>query len=194
MARGGKGAGGVASAQEGGGVLDLTDIPVAGPEGAARRLGLLLRAAVVPPTTTETDICRSLCRLAVPGLADQASIYMLVGEELVRTGNASGDVELAAATEQRMAGTRLALGDRHPLTDAVRQAEPLLISRVPAAEMRALFDDQRWVEDILVLGVHSFFLLPLLVGRRVLGALSLAIVDAGRSFTVEGLERARDLA
>ena len=180
--------------QHDGEVVDLTGGPLAGPAGAARRLGLLLRAGAVPPSVDESDTCRALCRIAVPGLADQASIYMLAGEELVRTGSASVNDELAEMTDRLLGGVRVPLADHHPLADAVRRARPVMVDRVPPGDLRRLFSEQHWADDVLQLGVHSFFVQPLVVGTRVLGALNLGLRDRGRHFGEEKIALARDLA
>jgi PAS domain S-box-containing protein len=130
--------------------------------------------ASVSLSLERSDILRGLTSLVVPAFADACVVDLDGGGELQRAGR-----ELGAGVSAWPAGTRASVG----ASRVFRSGKPELIAAVK--------DDD---DGLRTLGVRSVLRVPVLLGGKAVGVLSLFIVDASRAFVPEDVPTAAALA
>ncbi len=146
------------------------------PEGTAEAGELLLGAVdYAGPLST-------LAQLAVPKLADWCVIHLLQADRSMV------QVALAQAAEPAPPEARdwlqhlLPLDDAHGLPAVLRSGEPQLITEVPP-DLKAA-----------IAIVKSYMIVPLIAKPQIFGTITFVAAESGRSFDVNALSPAEDLA
>jgi PAS domain S-box-containing protein len=138
---------------------------------------------------------RTVARLAVPTLADWCAVDLLtVDGEVQRLAVEHVDpdkVRLALEIEERWPSDRAAPQGVHQV---MRTGEAEMMRHIPESLLVAGARDPGHLEMIRALGLRSYICVPLVVRRRVLGALTLVYAESGRSYTPADLALAEELA
>jgi PAS domain S-box-containing protein len=165
-------------------------------EAAQQRLAFLAEASGVLASSLDyKTTLSSVARLAVPHLADWCAVDV-VGESGAIHRLAVAHVDLAKVEAVR------ALEGHHPSRpDALSGVRPVLESGRPEflpqiAEALATCDDSDDQSQTLLhqLKPHARMTVPLLSRERPLGAITFALVESHRQYTLEDLALAEDLA
>jgi serine phosphatase RsbU (regulator of sigma subunit)/PAS domain-containing protein len=160
----------------------------------ATRDEVLGRASAALSTLRRDDVLDALVAALVPELADWCTIHVAEPAKGLR-------LLAVAHRDPRRARLAQELASRYPL-GALATAGAAAVIRSGRREVHteiadALFAPPADDESLRVLrelGLHSAVVLPLRAGRRVLGALTLAMGDSGRHYTGETLELAESVA
>ena len=186
----------VASAIDRAALLDAERNARAAAEAAEGRMRLLLQAgeALGEETAVERRL-EQITRLAVPKLADFCAIDLLEEDGSLRRVALAGlevDVERAnwaVASRYR----RDPLGT-HPVWEVLRDARPIIWEEVDPDRLQRLARSSDHLRQLLERGICSWMGVPLLVGGRVRGSMSLTNAESGRRFAPEDLATAEELA
>lgn len=164
---------------------------------ATERLAFLLRASeLLAESLDYEETLKKVAALAVPAIADWCSIDLVDEEGRPR------NVAVAHADPDKVRFAR-ELQERFPpdpdaptgTPNVIRSGEPEFYPEITAEVIAAAgVDDPELLDIIRELGLQSSMNVPLLVGNRVLGAMSLVGAESGQRFGPEDLRFAQDLA
>jgi PAS domain S-box-containing protein len=167
-------------------------------QAAGQRRAKLLAAAtdlLSVPAHPEM-LLKRLARLMVPDLADSCIIYLRDADASVR--------RLEVVFEEAAQETLLRRQLSHyppdlqrlipPVARALITGEPQLIPEVSIGSLKAIPGDAEHVSVALLVGLSSLLVVPIQVGDRTLGAISLGLVDSGRSYQGDDLSLAEEIA
>ncbi|APR79484.1 Sensor protein [Minicystis rosea] len=131
------------------------------------------------------DRLEGFARLVVPRLADVSTVDLVDGDVMRRVAVAHADAALSGpAADLRLAGA-----------DCVRRTgEPLLVSAVDDAWLRAAVTSEADLEAARALDVQSVMMVPLLVGGRPAGVLSFLSLRRDRRYAPSDLAYAQAIA
>jgi signal transduction histidine kinase/DNA-binding NarL/FixJ family response regulator len=137
-----------------------------------------LAATLDYPTTL-----RSLAHLLVPAVADWCVI-----ETLQASGSLVAE-EVVASSQEKQALLRAKLRSHprqpesgtHPVDETIRSGTSRLLPRVDDEALRRIAYDEAHLHLLRRLGIHSTLTVPLLDRGEVLGALTLATAESGRT-------------
>lgn len=140
-----------------------------------------------------TTTLRHVAELAVPRIADWCAIDLVAGDNIERVAIAHADpakVELAEEYRRRFPPR---LESEGGVAQVMRTGQPELYWQIGQEQIDALEDEG--LRDMLTsLGLRSLLAVPLAVGGRVLGALTLVTSESGRLFDQADLRLAEELA
>lgn len=170
-------------------VADLTDPDEATFAACMAEAGRLLGSSLDTDATL-----RQLAAVVVPGVADWCAIDLLAADGSLRS------LAYAHRDEARVALVR-ELEERYPsdpdapvgAAAVVRSGEPMM-AQVTDEMIRAAARDARHLELMSALDLRSWMCVPMTAGGRVLGTISFAGAESGRSFGARHLAFAGDLA
>ena len=164
---------------------------------ATERLAFLLRASeLLAESLDYEETLRQVAALAVPGIADWCSIDLVDEDGVLRN-------VAVAHTDPDKVRYAHDLQERFPhdpdaptgTPNVIRTGEPEFYPEITADVIAAAgVDDPELLDIVRELGLQSSMNVPLLVGNRVLGAMSLVGAESGRRFGAEDLRFAQDLA
>jgi len=130
-----------------------------------------------------------LARLLVPELADSCIVYLREGENRVRRVA----VAFADASQEELLREQLSHYPPDldhlipPVARVLETGQAELIPEVSISALKAVPGDREHVSVALLVGLTSLLIVPLSLGGRVIGAISLAIADSDRRFRAEDL-------
>ncbi len=164
-------------------------------ERGERRAAFLAEASRVLASSFDTcTTLAQLARLAVPALADLCVVDLRRGDDgYVQIGAAHVDAEkegmirsIAPREHPR----------RHPLEEMFDAGEPVLLPEVPELLLRQIAGagNGQLNELMDVLAPRSAMVIPLQVGDRQIGGITLVSAESGRVFGEDDLALARELA
>jgi PAS domain S-box-containing protein len=170
-------------------VADLTDPDEATFAACMAEAGRLLGSSLDTHATL-----RQLATVVVPGIADWCAIDLLAADGSLRS------LVYAHRDEAQVALVR-ELHERYPsdpdapvgAAAVARSGEPMM-AQVTDEMIRAAARDARHLELISALHLRSWMRVPMPAGGRVLGTISFAGAETGRSFGARHLAFAGDLA
>ena len=193
-----------------GSVVDITEQHRAAveAEAARRRLALIADASARIGTTLDLDrTARELARVAVPELADIASVDLLdavVEGRRSSLGPAEPAVIRALAVEADRSPDALAAADPpgqvtrfapdRLVTECVRTGSPVLVAQVQAEDLPRIARSTEAATLLAHAGVHSYLAVPLIARGEVLGALDLKRTRNPLPFSEDDVLLARELA
>ena len=162
-------------------------------EEAQRRAALLADASRVLASSSDTSTTLAqLARLAVPELADLCVVDLL---------DEDGDYRQAAAAHvdaEKEGMIRAPAPGRsarpHPLAGLYATGEPVLLADIPDAVVAEIPGATRMRELVGVIGARSAMVVPLRVGDRAIGGITLVAAESGRRYGAEDLVLAAELA
>ena len=136
-----------------------------------------------------------VARLAVPALADYCLVDLVDAYGGVRrAGTAHWDPEKEGILLQNEYHPADANPEQHPVVKVVQTGEPVLVAELTDRIFKTIADDATHRKGLRELGLRSFMIVPLVARGKVLGAITLAAADSGRSYTPVDLMTAQDLA
>ncbi len=165
-------------------------------EEAQRRLALLAEASKALGESLEPDdVLRTLAGLLAPGVADLCGVDLLEDDGRIRRLASVGDPALGSLLE-RIEGRAPDPDNRdHPIVQAMRSREPVLLPEVSAEVVGAAVADPVLREEILASRVLSAIVVPLEGRRGVFGAVSAATTAlSGRRLGPDDLRFIEELA
>lgn len=162
---------------------------------AARRAFLVEAGALLASNLDYESTLRTVAELAVPTLSDWCAVDIV---------SSSGAIERLASTHADPAQVRAAenLEKNHPpnpgsslgVHAVVKSGASQLVPEVTDSMLAAAANDAAHLEALRALGLRSAMVVPLRCGNEVLGAISLASAQSGRSFEAKDLAVAEQLA
>ncbi|HSD21410.1 MAG TPA: AAA family ATPase [Anaeromyxobacter sp.] len=163
-------------------------------EEAQRRSSFLAEAgALLSGSLDHEETLRRVGRLCVRSLADWCLIDLVDGQQLRRIAGAHADPAKEPVIEELLRRYPPTYDAPHPSARVLRSGEPLLVTELPAEDIRAFCYDDGHARLISEMGCGSALAVPLLARGRVLGALTLGSATLGR-YKRADLELARELA
>ncbi|MGN6673491.1 MAG: PAS domain S-box protein, partial [Thermomicrobiales bacterium] len=135
----------------------------------------------------------SAAYLVVPALADWCVIDMIGDDRTVRY-RATAHADSAKGDYLRRLGERYA-PDQHtlaPILTVLQTRQPVLAPVVSAAEAEAFARDAEQFAELQTLGIVSVMLVPLLVGERTIGVMTLVSSAPERQYSTADLALAED--
>ena len=152
--------------------------------------GVLLDGSLDPSITLG-----QVARLAVPALADYCLVDLVDAHGGVRrAGTAHRDPEKEGILLQNEYHPADADPEQHPVVKVVQTREPVLVGELTERIFQTIADDATHRKVLRALGLRSFMIVPLVAREKVLGAITLAAAESGRSYTPVDLMTAQDLA
>src|SRR5690606_19071719 len=137
---------------------------------------------------------RILVEIAVPRLADWAVVYVADGAgEVQRVSTAHSDPACAPLL-QRLRQKPLPRNPPHPVLRVLETGVAELVTEVSPALLDAAASDEEHVAILRELDPHSFMAVPLSIGNRTVGVLSLNRSTGAEPFGPGDLVLAQDLA
>ena len=136
-----------------------------------------------------------LAALAIPALADFCVFDVLdAGGEIrqvaaVHRSSDRGDFSVAMA--RHVAPLE---HEGHPVSKAIRTRRTQLVTEVDDSWLDAMAVDRAHADFVRSLGVTSFLVVPLRLGKRPIGAVTFAFADSGRSHGPADVSLAEELA
>jgi PAS domain S-box-containing protein len=137
---------------------------------------------------------RTVAQLAVPHIADWCAVDLLGPEgERIPVSVAHVDpAKLRLADELRVYEPRRP-DPEHGLGLVLRTGEPLLFPRISEDMIRAAAVDERHLELLRAVGFASAAVVPIKLGTRLLGAMTLVSAESGRRLDHSDLELAEQV-
>ncbi|MBN1237929.1 MAG: PAS domain S-box protein [Gammaproteobacteria bacterium] len=152
-------------------------------------------SSVLASTLDYREALDNLAALAAPRIADWCMIDMASSAADVLEPAAIGHADAEAAEALRDMRRRYPMGTDMPgpLGDALRASEPSLV-RVDDGLLRSIAADEAHLAELKRFGMTSAVVLPLRIGGRTMGTLTLAQSASGRRFAEQDVELLRELA
>ena len=175
-------------------VGSMTDITERQQEEDAHRflaqVSALLDASLDPEVTLA-----QVARLSVPTLADYCLVDLVDDQGGIRrAATAHRDAEKEGILLRDEYHQADADPDQHPVVQVVRTGTSILVREFSEAAFDGIEHDAEHRERRRRLGLRAFMIVPLVAHEKVLGAITLAAAESGRSYTPVDLMTAEDLA
>ncbi|MEV7612646.1 SpoIIE family protein phosphatase [Streptomyces sp. NPDC089799] len=175
---------------------------------ARRRLAVIADASARVGTTLEVDrTAHELAEVVVPDLADIAAVDVLdsalscrrpgapeTGPELFRALAVEAAYPTEALDAADPAGELTMYGEDRLVTRCVHTAQPVIVPRVGAEDLRRIARSAKAAEQLKRAGVHSYLAVPLIARGEVLGALDLKRARNPLPFDEDDVLTATELA
>lgn len=194
-------------------IIDCSITPVLGPDGKSVELIVVqgvdqterrqgenhLRCLAEAGQTLASSLdyhetLKKIARLAVPEVADWASVYLLENDQLVI-------LEVAHIDPEKAKNARRYNEAYPPRKEApggpwavARTGQWELVEEITLEMLRSSALHDEHFEDTQALGLKSYLCVPLIARGRTLGALSLLTADSGRKLGPKELKLAQQLA
>jgi signal transduction histidine kinase len=137
----------------------------------------------------------AVARLVVPRLADWCAVDLVVdGGALHRLAVAHVDPAKVRLAEELWKRYPVDPGEPHGVARVIRTGEPEVLPEITDEMLAVGARDEEHLRIARELGLRSAIIVPLVDGRRVLGALSLVSAESNRRYTQEDLALAEELA
>ena len=165
-------------------------------EATQKRLELLLRAnKAITEATGYAQALDRLARVAVPALADLCLIDVVQDDGSIRRMAARhSDPTKADLVSELLVHYAPDPQGGHPSAAVMRSARSSWSPRMSEDFLRRTSKDQHHLEITKELEFTSYMTVPLMVGDRVLGTVTLVSAGSGRRFTEADLAGAEELA
>lgn len=165
-------------------------------EAAQRRSAFLAEASTVLQSSLDYKATlAAVARLAVPGMADWCVVHVVDEDgELQRLATAHADPAKLAMVEE--------LAERYPddpnspysPAEVLRTGQPLMLTEIPDSLLRSAARDHEHYRILSELGLESSLSVPLGVGGRTIGVLTLVSAGSGARYGPDDVAFARRLA
>ncbi|MBV9837793.1 MAG: SpoIIE family protein phosphatase [Solirubrobacterales bacterium] len=179
-------------------VRELSDQDAVARENARlqQRLGFLAQVGLVLDRSLRFEqALRGLADVTVPELAQLTVIDTVDPDGSIRTAVAAAErPDQARAVEAMRAKHPLAPGSSHPVAQALRTRQPVLLRSMTPDYQREISQGGEHFELMRELGYHSAIVVPLIARRHVLGTLSLLRLRGAPSYDEDDLVLAEELA
>jgi signal transduction histidine kinase len=167
---------------------------------ARREDELRLLAAASESLSSSLDYADSLrraSRVAVPGFADWCVVDVMEGGVLARAAVATADPSLeglARELHERFPPSQPSAEAHGPIARAITSGAPVLMTQITDEFLAGVARHPDELELYRRLAPRSFIAMPLLVGDRILGAVTFLTSGSGRHFTEDDFDLAKQLA
>jgi PAS domain S-box-containing protein len=162
---------------------------------AQERQRFLLRAADELTSSLDYEATlAAVARLAVPALADWCSVDIVEEGDLKRLATAHVDPDKVSLVGELVRRYPPDPNSRNGVHEVIRTGQPQLMAHIPRELLRAVAVDEEHLKLIESLDLHSYLGVPLMVGGRVLGAISFVMAESHRVYDDDDLAFARGLA
>jgi PAS domain S-box-containing protein len=164
-------------------------------EDAGRRARFLAEASrVLTASFDYQTTLGTLARLAVPDLADFCVVDVVDGPTITRLGVAHVDPTKEPLLQEAVQFARLREAATYHLRKPLVEGESVLLPFITDDALAANAVSEEHLELMLKLRPRSLVSVPLKVGDRISGALSLYMSQSGRRYGAADLELAEELA
>lgn len=136
---------------------------------------------------------RSVAELAVPRIADWCAIDLVTGNDIERVAIAHADPAKVELAEKYWRRYPPKLDSESSVAQVIRTGKPDLHWRIRQEQIDAI-EDEGLREMLVAMGLRSLLTVPLAVGGRLLGALTLVTAESGHLFDRADLQLAEELA
>jgi GAF domain-containing protein len=173
-------------------MVSLTDITERKSE-EERQQFLAEASAILSSSLDYETTLNNVARLVAGRLGDLCSIDLVDGGDVRRVAVAHTD----PAKEALLAGMQPTYrpgSERHPVLRVTRSGRSELVNGVSDEILRDSARDAKHLEALRALNIASAMILPLSVGSRVLGAITIISGEAGRSYSEADLALAEELS
>jgi signal transduction histidine kinase len=143
------------------------------------------------------DSLRRAARVAVPGFADWCVVDVMEGDVLARAAVATADPaleELARELHERFPPSQPSAESHGPIARAITSGAPVLMTQITDEFLAGVARHPDELDLYRKLAPRSFIAMPLLVGDRILGAVTFLTSGSGRHFTEDDFDLAKQLA
>ena len=163
---------------------------------AAQRAAFLAEASATLAASLDFEhTVRKVADLAVPLVADYCSIHVLESDGSIRTLALAGDPAHLGAARRYLELLPPKLDDPAGIGAVIREGQPLSVPHLTDEMLVASFPDPVLLEAVRALEVYAHTSVPLNVGGRTIGAISLTTTQAThRGFDADDMALAGDLA
>lgn len=167
-------------------------------QAAHRRAAFLVQAGtrLLSTSLDPDETLNQLVRLTVPGVADSCHVYVIEeGTDQLRL--------VAGAWAQTAAGAKgealdrlfpVELGEQTGVARVIHTGKAELHTRVTDEDLRIHARNAEHLALIRAIGFKAAIIAPLIARNRVIGAISLTLVDGPRTFEAADLDMAEQLA
>jgi PAS domain S-box-containing protein len=152
---------------------------------------LIKAGALLGSSLDYLETMRSVAQAAVPEIADWAAVHVLESGQLRLLAVAHVDPQKILFAEELQ--ERYPAHMMGPAAEVIKNGTPQLLSEVTDEMLRAQAADELHFQLISELGIRSFMCVPLVAHNRVLGAISLATAESGRTYGETDLLFAEEL-
>jgi PAS domain S-box-containing protein len=141
------------------------------------------------------ETLQRVARLAVPDLADWCAVDVVdAGGRLDQVAVAHVDPEKVAFALEYRRRYPPDPSDEAGIYAVLRSGQPELYPEIPDPLLEQSITDRDQLEQIRTIGMRSVMMVPMAVGGRALGAVTLVSAESGRAFDEDDLAFACDLA
>jgi serine phosphatase RsbU (regulator of sigma subunit)/anti-sigma regulatory factor (Ser/Thr protein kinase) len=178
--------------QQAGQALDRARFYAAEHETAVRQGFLAEASRVLSSSLDYEETLARVARLAVPGIADACTVYLVDEAGLRLMVTAHVDPASEAILRQRMERGRASTNPL--LLGIVESGEPVLLAELSDTSWEQLAQDPDELEVLRRLGVRSALAVPLSIQERRIGVLALVMGRSDRHYRAADLAFVEDLA
>lgn len=163
---------------------------------AGQRAAFLAEASATLAASLDFEATvRQVADLAVPSVADYCSIHLLESDGSIRTLALAGEPAHLGAAIRYLELLPPKLDDAAGIGAVIREGQPLTVPHLTDEMLVASFPDPVLLEAVRDLEVYAHTSVPLTVGGRTIGAISLTTTQAtNRGFDADDMALAGDLA
>jgi PAS domain S-box-containing protein len=163
---------------------------------AARHAGFLAQASEALASSLDyEETLKNVAELAVPGLVDWCAVDLFDEDgDRKPVAVAHVDPERLKLAEQLRAYEPEKLNPELGLGRVFRTREAVLYSQIADEQLVQAAVDERHLELLRAVGMRSALMVPMSIGRKILGAMTLVSADSGRSLGHFDLGLAEQLA
>ncbi|HMF88143.1 MAG TPA: GAF domain-containing protein, partial [Gemmatimonadaceae bacterium] len=158
-----------------------------------RQLFLAEASAILSSSLDYETTLDNVARLVAGRLGDLCSIDLVEGEDVRRVALAHVD-QTKQALFAGMEPAYRAQSDRHPLLRVMSTGRSVLINGISDETIRDSARDAKHLKALRALKMKSVMIVPLSVGSRVLGAITVVSAESARSYNQADLSLAEELS
>ena len=136
----------------------------------------------------------NLARLAVPYLADYCLIDELEDDCVSRVAVAHVDPEREQLLQREAREPLSGSPEKHPVLRVMLTGKSVLMEEVDEAALGDISHDEEHLARLRQLDLHSYLVVPLETGGRILGAVTLAYAQSRRRYSPADMAMAEELA
>lgn len=164
-------------------------------EDAGRRARFLAEASRVLSSSFDYQTTlATLARLAVPDLADFCVVDFIDGPTITRLGVAHVDASREPLLQEAVQFARLREAATYHIRKPLIDGEAVLLPFISEDALIANAVNDAHLQLMMTLRPRSLVAVPLKIGDRITGALTLYMSESGRRYTAADLELAEELA
>jgi PAS domain S-box-containing protein len=159
------------------------------------RNAFLVQASTILASSLDYEqTLRNVAELAVPDVADWCAVDLISGTGRKTVTVAHVDPTRLRLAEELRSHTPDQLDAEQGLGRVLRTGQPLLYPEISDEMLVAAALDERHLELLRAVGFRSVLIVPMLLGNRTLGAMTLVSAESGRALDAFDLGLAEEVA